>query len=550
MWFGAYLIVLVVAMAVSAALVPVCRRLARRSGLIAAPHPDKQDIEPTPLMGGVAIFAAFAITVVGAYVVVLLARGGAFASLVPETVREYAPGMLRQAPRLVVVLLGALCMVVLGLFDDKRGLSPFVKLAVQAVVAVALVLFGVRLSLFIQNDLLAGIITVLWILIVINALNFLDNMDGLAAGVAAIAAFFFLLTAVQYDQYFVAAMLAAFTGAVVGFLFYNVHPASIFMGDAGSMFLGYMLAVLTVLGTYYVPDASKTDQTTFPVIVPLVVLAIPLYEMVTVTTIRLRKGLSPFKASKHHFSFRMRGLGLGVRGAVGFICLAPFKASKHHFSFRMRGLGLGVRGAKRPRTTRTSVGTSAVIRTSAVVRTFAVRTLGCKVNQYETQRLVEQLEALGWRESVNGDAADLCIVNTCTVTETADAKSRQALRRFRRRHPDAVVVAAGCYSERDRAALEAIEGVDYVLDNAEKERLVEVLDLLPAAQTPLPSGISRFAGHARGPEWLSRARPDRRAPWRLCRRRERAAGTGPGARRHRGPAACAAELDRSDGSDA
>ena len=135
--------------------------------------------------------------------------------------------------------------------------------------------------------------------------------------------------------------------------------------------------------------------------------------------------------------------------------------------------------------------------TSAVIRTFAVRTLGCKVNQYETQRLVEQLEALGWRESANGDAANLCIVNTCTVTETADAKSRQALRRFRRAHPGAIVVAAGCYSERDRAALESIEGVDYVLDNAEKERLVEVIGLLPDANTRLPSGISRFAGHAR-----------------------------------------------------
>jgi UDP-GlcNAc:undecaprenyl-phosphate GlcNAc-1-phosphate transferase len=142
-------------------------------------------------------------------------------------------------------------------------------------------------------------------------------MDGLAGGVAAIAAFFFLLTAVQYEQYFVSAMLAALTGAVIGFLLYNVHPASIFMGDAGSLFLGYALAVLTILGTYYRPESP----TTFPIVVPLVVLAIPLYEMVTVTAIRMKKGLSPFRASKHHFSFRMRGLGLGVRGAVGFICL-------------------------------------------------------------------------------------------------------------------------------------------------------------------------------------------------------------------------------------
>jgi len=131
------------------------------------------------------------------------------------------------------------------------------------------------------------------------------------------------------------------------------------------------------------------------------------------------------------------------------------------------------------------------------MRAFAVRTLGCKVNQYETQRLVEQLEALGWRHAENGDGADLCIVNTCTVTEEADAKSRQALRRFRREHPRAVVVAAGCYVERDRAALEAINGVDHFLNNAQKERLVEVLGLLPGAGAEVPSGISRFAGHAR-----------------------------------------------------
>ncbi|MBN1917089.1 MAG: undecaprenyl/decaprenyl-phosphate alpha-N-acetylglucosaminyl 1-phosphate transferase [Verrucomicrobia bacterium] len=317
MWRVAYLVLLVVALALSAALVPLCKRLARRWGLVAMPHPDKAKIAPTPLLGGVAIVASFLFTVVGASVVMLLARGGALAGLVPEAVRGYSAGMIQQAPRLFLVLGGALAMMVLGLIDDKRSLGPFTKLAVETAVAVILVAFGVRVSLFIGSDVLAGVVSVLWILAVINATNFLDNMDGLAAGVAAIAAFFFLLTAVQYEQYFVSAMLAALVGAVVGFLVYNVHPASIFMGDAGSLFLGYMLAVLTILGTYYRPG----HPTTFPVVVPLVVLAVPLYEMATVTAIRLHKGLSPFKASKHHFSFRMRGLGLGVRGAVSFIWL-------------------------------------------------------------------------------------------------------------------------------------------------------------------------------------------------------------------------------------
>jgi len=317
MWRVAYLVLLVVALAISAALVPLCKRLARRWGLIAVPHPDKAEITPTPLMGGVAIVAAFLVTVVGAYIVVLAARDGGFSGLVPETIRGYASGMIQQAPRLFLVLAGGLAMMALGLIDDKRGLSALTKLIVEAAVAVVLVVFGVRVSLFIESDVLAGVITVVWLLTVINAMNFLDNMDGLAGGVAAIAAFFFLLTAVQYEQFFVSALLAALVGAVVGFLVYNIHPASVFMGDAGSLFLGYMLAVLTVLGTYYKPG----NPTTFPVVVPLVVLAIPLYEMITVTTIRLHKGLSPFKASKHHFSFRMRGLGLGVRGAVNFIWL-------------------------------------------------------------------------------------------------------------------------------------------------------------------------------------------------------------------------------------
>jgi threonylcarbamoyladenosine tRNA methylthiotransferase MtaB len=131
------------------------------------------------------------------------------------------------------------------------------------------------------------------------------------------------------------------------------------------------------------------------------------------------------------------------------------------------------------------------------VRRFVVRTLGCKVNQYESQRLVEQLEAIGWCQCTNGDGAALCVVNTCTVTEEADAKSRQALRRLRREHPGALVVAAGCYAERDRAALAAVEGVDRVLDNAQKERLVEVLGLAAGCGARVPSGISRFAGHAR-----------------------------------------------------
>jgi len=312
------LIVFLTAMAVAAALVPICRHLARMFGLMAIPHPDKSDIRPTPLLGGMAVFAGFVLTVLLAYFAVLSTAGdGILAALIPDAIRRYASGMLQQGPRLAAILTGGLLMLIAGLIDDKRAMSPQVKLAVQAAVIIIVVSSGVRLSLFISNEWIAGLITVLWILTVTNAINLLDNTDGLAGGVAAIASLFFLLTAIQYGQFFVSALLAAFMGAVVGFLLFNLHPASIFMGDAGSMFIGYMLGVLTILGTYHRPE----DPTAFPVVVPLVVLAIPLYEIVTVMGVRLKKGLSPFRPSKDHFSHRMQGLGLGVRSAVSFVCL-------------------------------------------------------------------------------------------------------------------------------------------------------------------------------------------------------------------------------------
>jgi UDP-GlcNAc:undecaprenyl-phosphate GlcNAc-1-phosphate transferase len=317
-WLFSYFLIAGAAMLTAALLVPLSRRLAWRWGLVALPHPDKAAIRPTPLLGGLAIVGAFTVTVLAAYLLVLaVARDGGFQAAVPAQVLRYAPGMFAQRWRLAAILVGGLGIFAIGCVDDKRSLRPITKLLLEGILATTLSLSGIRLSLFIESELITTIITVLWILTIINAFNFMDNMDGLAGGVAAIAGFFFLLTAIQYEQFFVSAMLAAITGAVLGFLFYNLHPASIFMGDAGSLFLGYILSILTILGTYH----RSGTPTVFPIVVPLVILAIPLYEVVTVTTIRLRVGLSPFKASKHHLSFRMRGLGLTVPGAVGFIYL-------------------------------------------------------------------------------------------------------------------------------------------------------------------------------------------------------------------------------------
>jgi len=289
--------------------------------MMAKPHPNKVATGPMPLLGGAAIYFAFALTVLLHWGFLLALRGTAFLErIVPQEVLSYLPGVVKQTPRLLPIVAGGLLIVVLGLIDDKRELSALWKLIGQIVCSLAVVVSGVRITLFIPGSVLGSFLTVLWIVALTNAFNFLDNMDGLSAGVAAISSLLFFFTAAYSQQYFVSLILLALAGSTLGFLRYNFSPASIFMGDAGSMLLGYTLACLTVVATFY----SQGSPTFFPVILPVVVLAIPLYELVTVTFIRWRKKLPLFRASKDHFSFRLVNLGMTHRGAVFFIWLLTF----------------------------------------------------------------------------------------------------------------------------------------------------------------------------------------------------------------------------------
>jgi UDP-GlcNAc:undecaprenyl-phosphate GlcNAc-1-phosphate transferase len=215
------------------------------------------------------------------------------------------------------------CLAVLhvtGLIDDRRGLSPWPKLAVQAGSAALLAIwFDVRLFTLL-GPVASVLITVIWIVIVTNAINFLDNMDGLAGGVGAIAAALFMAAALVNRQWFIAATLALLVGALAGFLVHNYPPAKIFMGDAGSLVVGFLLAVLTVRTTFYDPSSETALGTAwYGVFMPIVVLAIPLYDFTTVTLIRLRRGHSPFVGDERHFSHRLVERGLSKRGAV--VCI-------------------------------------------------------------------------------------------------------------------------------------------------------------------------------------------------------------------------------------
>ena len=218
----------------------------------------------------------------------------------------------------------------MGLIDDWRSLNPWLKLAVQTATAVVMVVwFDVRLLTVLDDHLPLGawpstVATVLWIVTITNAINFLDNMDGLAGGVSAIAAGLFLAACIVNGQWFIAATLALLIGGLVGFLVFNFPPARIFMGDGGSMVIGFLLAILTARTTYYDPE-----QVDYPlgggwygVFMPLVVLAIPLYDLASVTLIRLGQGRSPLVGDQQHFSHRLVRRGLSARGAVVVIWVA------------------------------------------------------------------------------------------------------------------------------------------------------------------------------------------------------------------------------------
>ncbi len=162
------------------------------------------------------------------------------------------------------------------------------------------------------------IVTILWIVAITNAINFMDNMDGLAGGVSAIAATMFMIATMLNAQWFIAGTLALLIGGLVGFLIFNFPPAKIFMGDGGSMVIGFVLAVLTARTTYYDPSNSAfaLGGGWYGVFMPVIVLAIPLYDFITVSVIRLRQGKSPFVGDQQHFSHRLVQKGLSRRAAV------------------------------------------------------------------------------------------------------------------------------------------------------------------------------------------------------------------------------------------
>ena len=293
---GASVIVaLGVGAAVSCIATPVARWLAARRGRFAITNERTLHKHPLPTSGGVAIILGFVA-----------------AALVA--------GALQEAPatQLLAILAGSLLVAGVGLVDDRIDLPAKLKLGLQFVAALPLLFAGVRID-FLSNPFHHGLVplpiwlsctvTVLWVVGVTNAMNLIDGLDGLAAGVSAIACMALAIIAVGWGRPAVALLCAALAGGALGYLPYNWNPSTILMGDTGAYFLGYVIAAITILGAF-------KSAAAIAILVPILVLAVPLFDTVLSPVRRYLNGKPAFKADRDHLHHRLLALGLSVPRVV------------------------------------------------------------------------------------------------------------------------------------------------------------------------------------------------------------------------------------------
>ena len=318
-WSFPYLLAFVGATVLGLCLTPLARSvLAPRLQLWDKPQSEhhKNHTKATPVAGGLAMWAAWITVLGGGLLVATLAPG-----LLPEQLRPALKGIGDVKHTLAVILLCATALMLMGLKDDRKAMGAGLKFLCQFVAAGLTAAFGPRIFVAHCPVVLAWAITTLWIATVINAMNFFDNMDGLAAGTSFIALAFLFAIAALRGQYFVALLTATTAGAALGFLRHNWPHASIFMGDSGSHFLGYLLAVACVMTTFYTPVDTPTALS---MLIPVLVLAIPLVDAATVVVIRLRLHQPIYVGDNRHISHRFVNLGLGRPLAVFLVWLLAF----------------------------------------------------------------------------------------------------------------------------------------------------------------------------------------------------------------------------------
>lgn len=287
---GTYLAAFAVALASALVATPIARRLALRLGIVDVPSERKSHTDPVPYLGGLAIILAFVVAMLAG----LLVRG-----------------LAGSYGQVAAILGGGLLLAGMGLIDDLRVVPGWLKVPVEIALGLVLYAVGVRAQLFNYLPLDLAL-TLGWVVGITNAVNYMDNMDGLSAGISAIAAAYFSVLAALSGQFLVAGLAAALAGCALGFLWHNRPPARIFMGDAGSLFLGFLLAALGLKLRF-----DNIARVTF--FVPVAVMAVPVLDALMVSVSRVRRGLSPIEPGRDHASHRLVRVGIPPRAAVGLL---------------------------------------------------------------------------------------------------------------------------------------------------------------------------------------------------------------------------------------
>ena len=311
-----YVVAFTVALAAAYFITPRVKELAIKAGALDAPDARKVHTIPIPRMGGLAIYFGFVLAVLSS---------------------------MRVSHEILGLLLGGTVILAVGVIDDLKQLPPKVKLLGQIVAAFVLVLFDIRIEWLtnpfgdmIYVNYLSIPLTIFWVVSLTNTVNLIDGLDGLAAGVSTIASVTILLVALEQNLWTVAILTAALAGSALGFLQHNFNPAKIFMGDTGSMFLGYILAAVSILGT--VKSAA-----TIALVVPIVALGLPIMDTAFAIIRRYMNGRPIFKPDKGHLHHRLLAMGLSqkqavllmyvISGCLGVSAIALTEVSKAYAAF-------------------------------------------------------------------------------------------------------------------------------------------------------------------------------------------------------------------------
>jgi len=322
-----YLLAGLAAFATALIALPFWSRWCLRAGLVDDPGGRKTHANRMPLAGGLTIMTALIVpTLAGALAVILAGLHPATQPGVPphsapffasNPVPLLTHGLERRGVELSAVLIGAFGLLVVGLLDDRNELKPATKFAGQLLVAALVAAAGARITLFVPNLVFSYAVTILWIVTVINAFNFMDNMNGLCGGLGVIAAFYFAAISAAAGQYLVTLIAALTCGALLGFLPHNFPRAKTFLGDSGSHLVGYLVAILAILPHFY----TRKNPHLLAVLNPLLILAVPLGDLAWVVLLRLRTHRPFYVGDTSHLSHQLVRLGLSRMGAVVLIWL-------------------------------------------------------------------------------------------------------------------------------------------------------------------------------------------------------------------------------------